>query len=435
MIEKTIIQLTREQQAVLNNIRAVVSRQLRATSLVEAEMVAKVLLKYGDMMREAGLAAELLEYIEQSRYRVDENSLLYLQLTVAMATTMDALDDYYEDAEALYREALASFEKLDPAAVAVERANAEIAYGRHVLNVSHLQVAVDYYQHAVELLSTAGYAVEAAVAASELGRAYSGQGDFVGATPYFEQALAALNQNDDAITDSRIKADFAATLIQLGDIDRAKTYLEDALKACHTNGLWMIRGQVRRQLAYIDQILSESATNDEEKQLYLADARKKLNDAIDDLLPIHDTLGLAVAYHDIGRLEAKLREFEDADSHLRQSIEMFSRIGNRRNYAVALITLAQITLLKSGDSVKAVQYSHQALNTAESIGDEFTQQQAVETLMRIHRIQAKHAAGQMSDEVRQRILEQINYSRAQFATLNLSEHLGALETIIQDLEA
>jgi hypothetical protein len=52
---------------------------------------------------------------------------------------------------------------------------------------------------------------------------------------------------------------------------------------------------------------------------------------------------------------------------------MFSRIGNRRNYAVALITLAQITLLKSGDSVKAVQYAHQALNTSESIGDEFTQ--------------------------------------------------------------
>lgn len=435
MIEKTIISLTREQQAVLNNIRAVVSRQLRPTSLVEAEMVGKILLKYGDMLREAGLAAELMEYLEQARYKVDENSLLYLQLTVELATTMDALDDYYEEAEALYRQALADFEQFEPPEASLEQANAEIAYGQHVMNVSHLQVAVDYYQHAIELLSNAGYTNEAGVAASELGKAYSGQGDFEGAIPYFEQGLSVLNENDHTIQHARAKTDFAATLIQLGDIDRAKTYLEEALTACNSSGLWVLRGQVRRQLAYIDQTLAESASQDEEKLVYLADAKKKLNDAIDDLLPIRDTHGLAIAYHDLGRLEAKLREFDDADSHVRQSIEMFSRIGNRRNYAVALITLAQITLLKSGDSVKAVQYTHQALNTADSIGDDFTRQQAVETLMRIHRIQAKRAADQLSDEVRQRIIEQVTYSHSRLTELSFTEQCDSLAVILQELEA
>lgn len=434
MIEKTIIQLTREQQAILNNIRAIVNRQLRSTSLVEAEMVAKVLLKYAELMREGGLSAELLEYLEPARDRVDENSIVYLQLTVEMATTMDALDDYYDEAEALYRDALSGYERFDSAEVAVERANAEIAYGRHVLNVSHLQVAVDYYQHAIELLTDSEYPVEAAMAASELGRAYSGQGDFEGAVPYFEQALAVIDKNDDLIQDARTKADFATTLIQIGETDRAKTYLEDALDVCNTQGLWVLRGQVRRQLAYIDQMLAEAVSDNDEKQVYLDDAKKKLNDTIDDLLPIRNTLGLAVAYHDLGRLEAKRREFDDAEAHVRQSIEMFSRVGNRRNYAVALITLAQITLLKHGDSVKSVQYVRQALNTAETIGDDFTLQQAAETLMRIHRIQAKRATDSKAHEVHQHILEQITYSRDKFTHLNLPEHVSLLDGIIQDLE-
>ena len=93
MSETIAIQLTREQQATLNNLRAVIHRQLRPTSSVDPALVADILLQNSDMMREAGLAKEQLDYLEQIRYRTPETTVLYARLTSHMAVMKDAIDD------------------------------------------------------------------------------------------------------------------------------------------------------------------------------------------------------------------------------------------------------------------------------------------------------------------------------------------------------
>jgi hypothetical protein len=55
--------------------------------------------------------------------------------------------------------------------------------------------------------------------------------------------------------------------------------------------------------------------------------------------------------------------------------------------------------------------------------------------MRIHRIQAKHSAEQQSDEVRQRIVEQVTYSHARLTKLGFAEQADSLAAILQQLEA
>lgn len=69
MTDTIAIQLTREQQATLNNLRAVIKRQLRPTSSLDPSLVADILLKNSAMMREAGLAQEQYDYLMQIRDR------------------------------------------------------------------------------------------------------------------------------------------------------------------------------------------------------------------------------------------------------------------------------------------------------------------------------------------------------------------------------
>ena len=434
MTDTIAIQLTREQQAALNNLRAVIKRQLRPTSSLDPSLVADILLKNSAMMREAGLAQEQYDYLAQIRDRVNEGSTIYARLTSHMATMMDAIDELRSTAEETHQSALAQFTKLAEKDKGKQsHAEAQIAYGRHLLDTSQLTLAAAHYQNAIDLLDKQG--LPAAVAEGELGKAYVGRGHFKEATPHFENALKNMPETDDVADErAKVQADFASALIQLGNLDQAEEMLKTALSTCERLGLWTLRGQVRRELAYVDQVRAEKAQDGAVIKSHLNQAENLLQRTITDLLPLSDTLGLAVAYHDLGRLEARQKNFTDAQYHVKLSSEMFQRIGNRRNYAVSEVTLGQLMVLKNGDVATANQHIHKALELATQIEDTHTQNQAAESLARIHKIQSKRAVSE-KPAVRHQVIDQISFSRAKLSEIGLTKYADTLNPLIAQLEA
>ncbi len=434
MTDTIAIQLTREQQASLNNLRAVIKRQLRPTSSLDPSLVADILLKNSPMMREAGLAQEQYDYLTQIRDRVAEDSVIYARLTSHMATMMDAIDELRPEAGQTHQASLKQFEGLaDKDAHKQSFAEAQIAFGRHLLDASELGKAADHYQKAIDLLDKQG--LQAAVAEGELGKAYVGRGHFEQSKPHFENALKTVPDGDDVADErAKIQADFASALIQLGDLDEAEKLLKTAMETCNRLGLWTLRGQVRRELAYVDQVRAEKSQDGAVIKAHLTQAENLLQQTIADLLPLSDTLGLAVAYHDLGRVEARQKNFTDAQYHVELSSEMFQRIGNRRNYAVSEVTLGQLMVLKNGDAATANQHIHKALELATQIQDAHTQKQAAESLARIHQIQSKRAVSE-KPAVRHQVIDQISFSRAKLSEIGLANYAEVLNPLIAQLEA
>lgn len=434
MTQTIAIQLTREQQATLNNLRAVIKRQLRPTSSVEPQLVADILLTNSNMMREAGLAREQFDYLQQIRDRSPEGTILYAQLTSHMASMMDMIDELMPEAGEMHSQALAMFDTLPKDAVQAH-AETHIAFGRHLINISKLQEATSHYQSALKLLDGEKGNIIAAVATGELGRAYVGRGMFVEAVPHFENALKAM-PNIDAYADekARVQADFATALIQLDKLDQAQAMLNDALATCNRLGLWSLRGQVRRELALVDQMQADKTQDADTLEKLLDKAQELLKQTVTDLLPISDTLGLAVAYHDLGRLEARRRNFDDAMYHVNLSVEMFTRLGNVRNLSVAEITLGQMILIKTGDVAASNEHLHKALSLASELGDTHTQLKAAESLVRVHKIQTKRAVSQ-PPTVRHQVIDQISFSRAKLSDGGMTEYAQQLDPLIAQLEA
>jgi tetratricopeptide (TPR) repeat protein len=433
METQSAIQLTREQQARLNNLRAVVKRQLRPTSSVDPSMVASILLKNSEMMREAGLAQEQLDYLLQIRDRTAEGSSTHAILTTHVAVMKDAIDELRDEAEIDHKMALDEFKRVD--GHAVQNAEAHIAYGRHLIDISQIKKAAEHYQKAIDLLKESDDNTMSAVAQGELGRAYTARGQFDTASDHFEKALARLPAEDENLDDvARIKADYATVLIQLKDLKKAESLLKEALEVCDKWGLWVLRGQVRRELAYIEQMRADEAQDNAVIKAHLDNAETILKQTVTDLLPVSDTLGLAVAYHDLGRLEARRKKFDDAFTHVMLSIEMFERLGNKRNLAVAHITLGQLKLLRDGDAANAVKHLHTALSIADKIEDVHTEKQAAESLVRVHELQSRRA---LNDRlaIRMQVIDQITFTRAKLMEVDLPNFASRLDPLITKLEA
>ncbi len=418
---------TTEQQATLNNIRAIVRRQLRPVSTVDPLKVADLILRHASMMREAGLAQELLEYLESLYYRLDEHTPHYAKVVIEMAATLDEVGGMRHEAEGLFRQAL-EFYAANRDELRVDFIHALLAYGQHLLARGQMEAAIISYEQALSLLDGDGPVDLEATAVYEMGRAYLSRGEFAAAIPQFERVLVALSSGA-VETRTRVSVDLAGALIHQNDLERAATLLDDAFQTCETMGLWALRAQVSRQMAYADQVRAQSAPNKVEKKRLLAEAERRLNDAVEDLLPLRSTAELAVVYHDLGRLEGRLSKFDAAEEHVRLSSEMFSRLGRRRNFAVSQITLGQLVLLRNGDATAATERIRQALTMAGELQDAYTLKQAAESLIRIHTIQLKRTEADDIDIIR----KEIAYTRARFKALLLEDYIPQLDTMLTEL--
>ncbi len=415
--------MTREQQAALNNLRGVLGRQLRPSSKTDPALLAELILQNAVLMRENGLATELLDYLQRIIDKLDAENPLYTRLTVEIAVTLDAIDGRQQEAAERFQMALAWYEA-HPTPLADGQAH--VAYGRFLINRSRLQGAMLEYQRAHELLKD--YPIEAAIVQSEMGRALVGQGKFGEAIPYFEKAYTVLRGDEQKTLRVRLIHDMASALIEVGEVDRAEKLLLEGIDSATQQGLWLLRANLRRQIAYIYHLRAEKLSDEASAQPYLDEAERLLNQSLAEMLPLQNSLDLAVVYHDLGRIEAQQRNYDVAEAHLRLSHELSQRLGNLRNQAVAEFTLGTLVVLKTGDIAAGNAWLHGALQSAEKVEDQFTQRQVVATLIRLHQLQAARAKTQ-SPEIRIKVIDQLSVSRARLAEITLAEAAEATRMI------
>ncbi|MCQ3929061.1 MAG: hypothetical protein DPW16_01260 [Chloroflexi bacterium] len=419
--------LTREQQAALNNLRGILGRQLRPASKTDPTLLAELILQNATLMRENGLAGELLDYLQRVREKLDAENPLYARLGIEIAVTLDAIDGRQHEAGELFQTTLAWY-RAHP--IPLAEGQARIAYGRFLIHRSQLQEAMAQYQQALELLKE--YPAETALAQSEMGRALVGQGKFGEAVSRFEKAYG-LSSGDGKST-VRLLNDFAAALIELGEMERAEKLLTEGIETATQQGLWLVRANLRRQMAYIYHLRAEKSSDAAAAQPYLDEAERLLQQTAAEMLPLQNTLDLAVVYHDLGRIETQQRQFTEAEAHLRLSLELFQRLGNLRNEAVAEITLGTLVVLKNGDIAAGNEHLHRSLQLADKVGDGFTLRQAAETLTRLHQLQANRAKTQPR-EIRIQVIDQLSFSRAKLVDYGLPEAAQVMASMMTELEA
>lgn len=426
--------LTAKQQAVLNNLRTIVKRQSRPTSLIDPSTVTELLIQYGDLMRATGLAEELLTYLEHIQDRTPADTVLYPRLLVEIAQTLDAIGGMHLGVDATFQEAFTLFAMYSATEVHSYHAQAHLAYGRHLLNNSDFEAALAHFQQAMEMYGAMENVADIAAVEAELGRVYLAQGDFSAAVLHFERALEGFAAEGESAVFAYTSAqtELAMAYIQRGEIGQASQLLGDALTVCDALELRVLRAQVLREMAYVDQTRAETVTDEKMRRRYLDEAEQRLQQAVDDLLSHHDSLELAIAYHDLGRVEARLRKFDEAEAHVRLSIENFSRLGNRRNFAVAQITLGQLLLVRHNDLTGATERIRQSLAIAGELGDRFTQQQAAESLVRIHQLQVKRSKPGTVE--RRQAIDEIAYTLERLKRLALTPSLETLETLLIEAE-
>lgn len=421
-----IQQIDADQEASLNNMRAIIKRQLRPLSSVDPDAILALVFELGPRMREAGLSQELLDYLEQLLYRVTEATSQHARLLVEVAITLDVMGGRQLEAETVYKQALDIYEQVAPG----HHAQARLAYGRHLMRTGQVESAMRQYQMALDMVGRGDDPLLAATVGADLGRAYLAWGRFEEALPHFEHALEVLHQQEAIEERTEVQADFAMALIHLNQLDRAQSMLDRALNTCESLKMWGLKGKILRQVAYIDQSRAGSTEDQTERRRLLAEAEYRLNEAVTTLLSVRNTSELAITYHDLGRLQARQRKFEEAESHVRMASDMFSRLGHRRNFAVTQITLGQILLLKEGDATDATERIRQALAMATQLDDRFTQKQAAESLVRIHRLQVRNARS----ATKQAIQEQIAHSRRRLEALGLHNYVKSLLDLEADLK-
>ncbi|MBZ0315755.1 MAG: tetratricopeptide repeat protein [Anaerolineae bacterium] len=419
--------LTREQQAALNNLRGVLGRQLRPASKTDPTLLAELILQNALLMRENGLASELLDYLQRVRDKVEAGNPLHARLSIEMAVTLDAIDGQQQTAGELFQTTLAWYQAHS---LPLAEGQARIAFGRFLIHRSQLEAAMAQYQEALELLKD--YPAETAIAQSEIGRVLVGQGKFSEAVSRFEKAYA-LSSGDGKST-VRLLNDFAAALIELGEMERAERLLHEGIETSTQQGLWLVRANLRRQMAYIYHLRAEKLNDAASAQPYLDEAERLLHQTIAEMLPLQNTLDLAVVYHDLGRIETQQRQFAEAEANLRLSLKLFQRLGNLRNEAVAEITLGTLMILKNGDIAAGNEHLHRSLQLADKVGDGFTLRQAAETLTRLHQLQANRAKTQPR-EIRIQVIDQLSFSRAKLVDYGLPEAAQVMTSMMTELEA
>lgn len=433
MSENIPAQLSREQQSLLNNLRAIIKRQLRLSSTVEPALLGELILKYSALMREGNLAQELHDYLEQVRMRVADGSPLYARLTAELARCKEEIGLLHPEAETTFQEALQLFDQLDPEVISGLHAEVELAYGRYLMEERQPEKAAPHFHKALALLEQHGTTPQVAAAFGEIAHILVTGGFFKDATDYYEKALSLAAEHHTPAERATLLIEMASALLYMGEPERAEIALHEGYELANNAGLPAQRGEAARLFAYLRERFRYTAQNAEEQAAVLNDSARLLNEAIGDLIAGPTNLPLATAYHDLGRIEILQRRYNNAISHLQTSHALFVRLGDRRSQALVEMTLGQAAML-NGDSLTANQYLHSALRFAIQNQDRSFQEDACETLVRFHRIQSKRAVSQPL-AVRQKLLAQMQQTRAVLAELKFQTYLNTLEPIIGEVSA
>lgn len=428
MTDQATLTLTAEQIATLNNVRTIFKRQLLPLSLVDERLIAELLVQQADLMRDAGLASELMGYLETAINRADEAAPYYRRLRLQLAITMLHLGDYEDSIREIFGDLLDFYTTQPDEQRTDDYAYAMLAFGEYFASHSQHKEALPYFQKAFDQFEREELIEGMGKAWHQIGLSYQAMGQLEHAENAYSTAIRGLNKPRFVAQRATVMVDYAAALLQDGRLGSVEELLEQAYDICQQYGLWTLRAKVMRQQAYVDQLRAREASDHNIKQQWLHQATTRLQHAIANLLTIHNTLELAITYHDLGRLEAQMQQHDAAESHVRKSSELFTRIGNRRNFAVSQITLGQILLIKNHDADEALQHIRQALYIAHEVNDSHTREQAARALLKIHQMQVQRARGK-SPATQSAVIEDITYTQERLSRLGLTELAASAEQL------
>ena len=424
--------LTRAEQAMLNNTRAVVARQIRAESTLPRGMVARLLVTAAPAYRRAGLADEFWRSAQPVRETLGEGTD-YARLQIAMGEALSLLPGKRQEAGYLLQ--------MTQALAGVDRnvlAGASRAYGEHLMAAGEVQAAEETLGAALKALLAGKHAnvrVAAALARS-WAEALVAQRRTRAALSRYEAALAGYRQAGMTTPLVEVQRDLAGALLRLGEVDRAATVLREALAAPCGIEPPLLRGQVYYRLGLADLVCAaraHKAGQAAERDAAWDAAEAHLRAALPDLLSGRAADELAQVYHELGRLLARRGEVAEAAAHVERSRALYERVGNGPDLAGVLLTLGKLRVA-AGEPDEALAAIHRALALAREAGDSSLSSAAADLIVRAHQIDARGVLTG-SPAGREAVLARLSRSRAALSQAGQARALEALDSVQRALSA
>ena len=425
-------QVPRERVAQLNNVRGLLARQLGKDPQLNPAVIAALLTAVAPAFAASGLGEEFAGHARRLRDLLPQGEAL-ADLQVALGDMLGVLGGNADEAGWLLQVAV-TLEGI-PRPVQVR---ATLAYGRHLIRVGQIDAAADLLSAAFRSVIAQPDGTDVGLVAAlayQWGCALVIQGHLPEAVRRFEGALAGFARMQQPARVVEVQGDLGEARVRLGDLDRAEDDLRRALEAAAYLGSQENSAALRLTLARVYIRRADAAQADSQKDAArsaLVQAERVLSDAVADLLGLADPEALAAAYHDLGRVQARLGRVADGAAHVARGRVLLNgtgRLGDRAEFAV---TLGQLRLAQ-GDAVAAQTILHEALDCASQLDDGGTVlNRAAGVLVRVYQLRAKHA--QHADATfRQQTREQAATSREQLVRLGLDRHVSALDKVIQGI--
>ncbi len=418
--------LDRAIQARLNNVRALIQRQIRPDSAINPAVMARVLVAAAPACQAAGLGEEFAAYAQGFREKLAVGTDL-ARLQLAMGDVLGDLPGNKTESGWLYRVTLRLVEDVDRATTA----QASLAYGRHLVGVGQLDEACEWLGSALKALLSQvdrGDVRLAAQLAHEWAKALAQLSHHKDAVRRYEAALAGYAETRDAAGSALCQRDLSVSLVQVGEIDRAEDVLRRAMATADYIDRRDLAADIRQQLAAV---YVTRANMDAESTNELRNAELALNDAVADCLSGDDAGRLAAICLALGRVQARLGQLDDAVAAVRRSRARYDQTGHLRDQTVAAITLGQLELAQ-GDSLAAETALHEALDSASVLGDDGLVRQAAGVLVRLHQLRARYA-GHADTAFLQSSLNHARDAQDRLAALGLADHAAALGQVVAGL--
>jgi class 3 adenylate cyclase/tetratricopeptide (TPR) repeat protein len=246
--------------------------------------------------------------------------------------------------------------------------NAGIGY----FNQGNYFEAIQNYNRSLELFGSIKDTAGVANMYSNIGNIYFNQGDDLKAIENFVRSLKLSEEIEDTLR-------IGTALINIGAVymnkeisyDRAIDYLQRALALCETATKYR-PVESDQGAKYLDMIGTITVNLGE---IYAADWKRGDDSiALDyfnrSIKAYEGTENLPYALNDIGKLYAKMKEYDKAVSYLKRGYEIAKALDAKNDMAITLEGLA-FTLKEKGDYASSLKYFKEAESAADETGAKY----------------------------------------------------------------
>lgn len=209
---------------------------------------------------------------------------------------------------------------LDEQAEPLQMGRIASALGASFIESGAPEMAVIQYQRALDLYRKAQDPIAMSYATGALGRSYLLSGDLTQATSYLQQALELVSK--DKLGPAPVLELLGRVQIERGEYEAARRDLETALKIYTEAGN---SNEAARVLAWLGRAY--------DRQGLLSRGKTYYEEALKTFTSQQDRVNQSATYYALGKLEMKLRDYDTASAHLKQSIDVTEGMRRRSTSA------------------------------------------------------------------------------------------------------